>query len=113
MTKPMRIRVTCADCGVLFVMSLALKVRVCIDNQRWTYCFRCPVCGRATAHESDEPTVAPLVAIGVPVEPWHLPTELAESRPEGPMLTPDDLLDLHLFLQRADWFAEFVLDDRR
>lgn len=68
--------------------------------------FPLPGCGRATAHESDEPTVAPLLAIGVPVQRWHLPAELSEARPAGPMLAPDDLLDLHLFLHRADWFAD-------
>jgi hypothetical protein len=113
MTKLMKIRVKCVDCGDLFVTSLALTVRACIDNQSWSYCFCCPRCGRATAHESDEPTVAPLVAIGVPVQRWHLPAELAEWRPGGPTLTPDDLLDFHLFMQRADWFADVVLDPRR
>ena len=103
----------CAECGELFVLSVALTVRACIDNQRWSYCFCCPCCGRATSHESDEPTVAPLIAIGVPVERWHLPAELGESRPGGPILTPDDLLDFHLFLQRPDWFAEVFLGDRR
>jgi hypothetical protein len=101
------------DCGELFVTSFALRVRACIDNRRWSYCFRCPVCGRATANESDEPTVAPLIAIGVPVERWHLPAELAESRPGGPILTPDDLLDFHLFLQQTDWFADVCPGDRR
>jgi hypothetical protein len=109
----MRIRVRCVDCGELFVMSFALTVRSCTDNQRWSYCFCCPGCGRATAHESDEPTIAPVVAIGVPVERWHLPAELTESRPAGPILTPDDLLDFHLFLQRADWFADVLLGEPR
>jgi hypothetical protein len=88
------------------VSSLGPTVRLCVDYQRWSYCFRCPGCGRATVDESDEPTIAPLLGIGVPVQRWHLPAELAEPRPAGPMLAPDDLLDLHLFLHRADWFAD-------
>ena len=47
-----------------------------------------------------------------PHELWRWPAELAE-RPDGPPLTPDDLLDLHVLLGRDGWFDELVALVRR
>jgi hypothetical protein len=105
-SKQLRIRVACPECGVLFVTAIDLTLRLCVDNRHWSYCFRCRGCGRATAREVDESTVAPLVSVGVPVQEWYFPAELAEARPRGAVLVPDDMLDFHLLLHRADWFAD-------
>jgi hypothetical protein len=98
------IRAQCADCGVVRLTLPDVLVRVCADTQRWTYCFRCPACGRANARDSDEATLDVLVALGAPMQHWHGPAELLEVRPDGAALTLDDLLDFHLLLQRPDWF---------
>lgn len=88
-------------------------VRVSSDTNRWSYCFRCPTCGRANAHDSDEATLEVLVTLGAPVQHWHAPAELIEARPVGAVLTLDDLLDFHLLLQHADWFDQLVPGARR
>jgi len=103
---PVRIRVACPDCGDLFVTALGLTLRFCVDDRQWSYCFRCTLCNRATSHQSDELLVAPLVAVGLPIQEWYLPAELTEPRPRGAVLVPDDVLDFHLFLHRPDWFAD-------
>lgn len=108
MTK--RVRVECTDCGQVAVPYFGVTLRVCIDNQQWSYCFFCPSCRRATVHESSEPIVAQLMAAGMPAQRWHLTAELTESRPGGHTLTPDELLDFHLFLQTSDWFVDVAPD---
>jgi uncharacterized Zn finger protein len=100
----MQIRAECGDCGVVRLTVSDLLVRVGVESQRWSYCFRCPTCGRANAHDSDETTLDVLVSLGARLETWQVPAELLEPRPIGAVLTLDDLLDFHFLLQRADWF---------
>jgi len=42
----------------------------------------------------------------VPAVRWDPPDELLEPR-DGPALTWDDLLDLHLELESPDWWTRF------
>jgi hypothetical protein len=100
----MQISVECGDCGAVPLKLPDLMIRVCADNEQWSFCFLCPECRRATAYDSSAQALDLLVTLGAPVKRWHLPAELTESRPGGPVLTADDLLDFHLFLQRTDWF---------
>ena len=109
----MQIRAQCADCGVVRLTLADLTVRVGLDTKHWAYFFRCPTCGNANAHESEEATLEVLVSLGASVQHWHLPAELLEARPVGPVLTLDDLLDFHLCLQDADWFDLLITDARR
>lgn len=109
----MQIRAQCADCGVVRLTLPDLLVRVGLDTQHWSYCFRCPTCRRANARDSDEATLEALVSLGAPVQHWHLPAELLEPRPLGAALTLDDLLDFHLHLQHTDWFDLLHTDARR
>lgn len=85
----------------------AVTLRLCVDNRHWSYCFRCPECGFVTPHESAEEytrgAIGALVAVGVPVQRWRMPAELVERATDAPALTPDDLLDFHIFLARDDW----------
>jgi hypothetical protein len=106
MNKATLIRVECEDCGEVCVTMVALTLRMCVDNERWTCCFRCPVCARATTRELDWRSVDQLVACGASVQRWHLPAELIESRPAAPVLTLDDLLDFHLLMERTNWLDD-------
>ena len=99
-----RIRVACAHCGIIRVTMAELTLRICVDDGSWSYCFRCPTCGLANAQETDAPAITPLLAVGAPVQPWHLPAELTEEHGTEPRLTLDDLLDLHLLLEGSDWY---------
>jgi len=79
-------------------------VRVCADDDRGSYCFRCPECHRAVAKDASRRIVDLLVSSGVRLQVWRKPAELSEPR-LGPVLTPDDLLDFHLLLRQDDWFV--------
>jgi hypothetical protein len=97
------IRANCPSCGDVQLTAGDLTVRVCADDERGSYCFRCPDCRQAVAKEASRRIVDLLVSSGVRMQVWRLPAELNESR-IGPPLTPDDLLDFHLLLQEDGWF---------
>jgi hypothetical protein len=97
-----RVRVECTDCGVVRVGFSDVTLRHCLDDELWSYCFRCPSCGLANACHSPSGAVATLVAVGATVQYWHLPTELFETHADGPPFTLDDVLDFHLLLDRLD-----------
>jgi hypothetical protein len=80
-----------------------LTVRVCSDDERGSYCFRCPECRRAVAKDASRRIVDLLVSSGVRMQVWRLPAELHEAHNGSPFV-PDDLLDFHLLLQEDGWF---------
>lgn len=97
------IKAECPRCGAVRLRVPDLTVRVCVDDEsRGAYRFRCPACDRSVVHTATPAICALLASVGVQQEVWTLPTELRE-RPSGPALTPDDLLDFHLLLERDDW----------
>ena len=73
-----------------------------MDDESGAYRFRCPRCTDAVVHDASAAICALLVYVGVQEEVWRLPAELLEQH-DGPVLTPDDLLDFHLLLERDDW----------
>jgi len=89
-----------------------LTVRVCADDERGSYCFRCPDCRRAVAKDASRRIVDLLVSSGVRMQVWRLPAELSEH-PAGPALAPDDLLDFHLLLQTEGWYDGLAAEVRR
>jgi hypothetical protein len=84
-----------------------LTVRVCVDDESGAYRFRCTRCESMVVHEASAAICALLVSVGVSEEVWRMPAELHERR-RGPALTPDDLLDFHLLLERDDWADELA-----
>lgn len=52
------------------------------------------------------------MSTGVRMDVWRLPAELTEAK-VGPVFTHDDVLDLHLLLQRDDWYEQLceLVDD--
>ena len=73
-----------------------------MDDESGAYRFRCPRCADAVVHDATPAICALLVSVGVREEVWRLPAEMREQH-GGPVLTPDDLLDFHLLLERDDW----------
>jgi hypothetical protein len=106
------IRANCPTCGDVQLTADDLTVRVCADDERGSYCFRCPDCRQAVAKEASRRIVDLLVSSGVRMQVWRLPAELNESR-IGPPLTPDDLLDFHLLLTGNAWFSDLEAEVRR
>jgi hypothetical protein len=81
-----------------------MTVRLCVEDNRGSYAFRCPTCAMTVTKNAEQRIVDLLVASGVKVEMWTLPLELRE-RPVGAPLTHDDLLTFHELLETEDWFA--------
>jgi hypothetical protein len=82
-----------------------VQVRICSADDRGSYLFRCPTCAMTTVKGAEARTVDLLVASGVRCTVWDLPAELRESRPVGPALTHDDLIDFHEQLADEGWLA--------
>ena len=89
-----------------------LTVRVCSDDERGSYCFRCPECRRAVAKDASRRIVDLLVSSGVRMQVWRLPAELHEVH-NGAAFVPDDLLDFHLLLAGNSWFTDLAAEVRR
>ncbi|HEV8296903.1 MAG TPA: hypothetical protein VGQ20_06400 [Acidimicrobiales bacterium] len=93
------IRASCPTCGDVELTTADVRVRVCINDDRGEYSFRCPAC-RMTVIKSAEPrTIDLLVASGVALDTWSLPAELHEPRAGGAPISHDDLLDFHTLLE--------------
>jgi hypothetical protein len=101
------IKAECQRCGAVRLRVSDLTVRVCADDDRGAYRFRCPRCASAVVHDASPAICALLVSVGVREEVWRLPAELRETH-DGPVLTPDDLLDFHLLLERDDWAEQLA-----
>jgi hypothetical protein len=91
------IRASCPTCGDVELTTADVRVRVCIDDDRGEYSFRCPACRMMVAKRAETRTVDLLIASGVVFATWSLPAELLEARSGAP-ITHDDLLDFHLLL---------------
>lgn len=100
-----RIRASCEECGDVELRIDDVTVRVCIDDDAGSYVFRCPGCERAVVKDAEPRVVELLVASGVEVAAWSMPTEQTEA-PQGPAFTHDDLLDFHELLESDDWHRE-------
>ena len=107
------VRAQCPVCGDVKLQIHDLTVRVCADDGApGVYRFRCPICEETVSRDASARIVDLLVSAGAPHELWRWPAELAEPR-EGPALTPDDLLDLHVLLAADGWFDDLVALVRR
>lgn len=96
------IKAECHTCGAVRLRVADLTVRVCADDDRGEYRFRCPRCEVAVVHDATAAICALLVSVGVEEEVWSLPAELREQH-HGPAFTPDDVLDFHFLLDSTDW----------
>lgn len=71
-----------------------VRVRVCINDNRSEYRFRCPTCTMTVVKSAEPRTIDLLVASGVAMDTWSLPAELDEMK-NGKPITHDDLLEFH------------------
>ncbi len=102
------IRASCAECGDVELTTADVTVRVCADDHRGAYAFRCPRCTMVVVKDAEPRIVELLVASGVSLTTWRLPAELAEPR-RGGAITHDDLLDFHdLLADDAQWMDELA-----
>jgi hypothetical protein len=97
------IRASCPSCGDVDLTVNDVSVRVCSNDHRGSYAFRCPECELAVAKPAEPNVVELLVASGVQMSVWELPAELWEPR-MGEPISHDDLLDFHELLSDERWF---------
>ena len=88
------IRASCEDCGDVELTTADVRVRVCINDNRGEYSFRCPTCEMTVVKPAEPRTIDLLVASGVAMDTWSLPAELQETKIGRP-ITHDDLLEFH------------------
>lgn len=107
-----RFRVRCSDCGPVVVTSDGIEVITVpgrpLDRQHTRYAFTCTSCGVSSRRPVDGDTATKLILAGVPVRTPRPPAaddrpRHPEDPPDGPPITRDDILDLHLLLERDDW----------
>ncbi|MET0728620.1 MAG: hypothetical protein ABWZ76_10025 [Acidimicrobiales bacterium] len=102
------IKASCHDCGDVELAVDDLMVRICSEGDYGSYVFRCPSCLMSVAKPAEQRIVDLLIASGVELIEWHLPSELFELHAGAP-ITHDDLIDFHRLLQGDGWF-EMVLN---
>ena len=87
------IRANCPSCGDVQLTADDLTVRVCADDERGSYCFRCPDCRQAVAKEASRRIVDLLVSSGVRMQVWRLPgrAERVADRPAAHARRPPRL----------------------
>ena len=88
------IRASCETCGDVELTTADVRVRVCINDNRGEYAFRCPMCAMTVVKAAEPRTIDLLVASGVAMDTWSLPAELNEPR-QGAPISHDDLLEFH------------------
>ena len=124
-----RIRASCPDCGEVDLRPDDVVLRVVraddgLVGDGSSYRFCCPACTGVVSKPADERIAQLLTTGGVAVEDahavaargaqpgpagsQHLQPPHPEAPPAGPALNHDDLLDLHLALQRPDWYARLA-----
>jgi uncharacterized Zn finger protein len=98
------VRASCPSCGDVELPGTALHARVCETTGEGSYCFGCPDCGTVVVKPADQRLLDLLVASGIELTSWSLPSELAEVHVGDP-ISYDDILAFHDLLATDDWFS--------
>lgn len=101
------IKASCHDCGDVELTVDDVQVRVCSEGEQGSYVFQCPSCQMSVVKAAEPRIVDLLVASGVELTVWRLPSELFEAH-DGAPITHDDLIDFHRLLQGDEWFDDVV-----
>lgn len=99
------IRASCETCGDVELTTADVKVRVCINDNRGEYSFRCPQCSMTVVKGAEPRTIDLLVASGVAMDTWSLPAELDEPK-TGLPISHDELLEFHDQLHDASSWSQ-------
>ncbi len=101
------IEANCPTCGTVDCAPTIFTLAICSEKSASYYAFRCPVCSDQVQKHADARVVELLVAEGISPIQWDLPAEIREPH-NGAAITMDDVLDMHLLLERADWFDSLI-----
>lgn len=106
MAWPRVIRANCPDCGQIELGASDVELIVCVARPVLSeYSFSCPACHMKITKRAAGDVVSKLMSVGVTARSLDIPAEILE-RHDGPLLTADDLLDLHEALESPDVWAE-------
>lgn len=92
------IKASCPVCGDVELNSEQLRLVVCNIAKRSYMSFFCGGCESTIEKPVGPEVITKLVDAGVVAERWVVPAEALEEHAGAPF-TPDDLLDLGLFLR--------------
>lgn len=101
------IEANCPTCGTVDCAPGVFTLAVCSEKSASYYTFKCPVCGEDIRKHADARVIELLIAEGVQPTQWTVPAEALEAH-SGPVITMDDVLDMHLLLQEEDWFSALL-----
>lgn len=99
------VRASCPSCGDVELPGSALHARKCETTGEGSYSFGCPECSTVVIKPADQRLIDLLVASGIPLTTWSLPSELAEAHVGDP-ISYDDILAFHDLLATDDWFSK-------
>ncbi|HEX2026534.1 MAG TPA: hypothetical protein VHF25_00890 [Nitriliruptorales bacterium] len=114
------VRSTCPSCGPVDLYASEIELTIVpVDGSRVgpgsTYAFACPSCAALVTKPADDRIVELLVTAGVDPNlvrrdrhPAGRSTPHPEQPPDGPALTYDDLIDLHVLLRDPGWFDQLA-----
>ncbi len=97
------IEATCPTCGTVECAPADFELGVSSNSTSAYYAFTCPSCGDRVQKHAEQRVVELLIAEGVTVTTWEVPAEALEMH-DGPAISIDDVLDMHLLLETEDWF---------
>lgn|ERR1700745_1379645 len=105
--KRTTIKATCSACNAdVKLDSSQVLLRICVDNNQGSYCFRCPECKLQITKPASDYIVGILKQAEIQVENWALPLELSEPHPIGDPIELDDVLTMHELLESDNWFDQ-------
>lgn len=107
-----RVRTNCPRCGQVEFEAGYIYLDFDRQTNEGDYSFVCPVCEELVVKPVDHKIAKLLMAIGVEIGEINIPAELHEDRPEGPVITLDDVVDLHFDL-RDEAKVALALDEAR
>ena len=99
------VRASCPTCGDVELPGTALHARRCETTGEGSYSFGCPECETVVIKPADSRLLDLLVASGIDLTTWSLPSELAEDH-VGEPISYDDILAFHDLLSTDDWFDQ-------
>lgn len=115
-----RIRATCPSCGEVELRPDDVVLHRVLDTggalpAGTCYRFSCPECAGVVEKPADDRIAGLLTSGGVSTEDVVARSSLRTPRPihpelppDGPPLTLDDLIDLHLALEDPRWFEQLL-----
>jgi hypothetical protein len=101
------IETTCPSCGAITCEVTRFELWLCAQGAASSYGFTCPRCAKRVSRHAGDDAIQILISKGVRPRAFELPAEMLEAH-DGPPITIDDVLDLHLALEQDDWFGRLL-----